>query len=218
MPQMPVFSKLAHAARLAAAPAFLCALAIALLPAISLALQPQPDPVPRRWQLHIEPGPLRLATVNVPDTGPRAFFYFTYKVVNNSGQDLLFAPAFELANDRGMLRRAGRDVPLTVTRELMRRTENPFIEDQIAIIDQLLQGEENAKFGIVIWPADDFRAEEATIYAAGFSGETATVTNPDTGETVTLRKTLMLRHTAPGTLVGQGHRPLTRTERRWIMR
>ena len=52
---------------------------------------PEPDPIPRRWQLDVEVGPLRVATFDVKDEGKRAYFYMTYKVTNNSGEDLLFA-------------------------------------------------------------------------------------------------------------------------------
>lgn len=59
-------------------------------------MAPEPDPVPRRWQLDVEVGPLRMAVVE--SEGPtQAYFYMTYKVTNASGGDLLLAPALELA-------------------------------------------------------------------------------------------------------------------------
>ncbi len=70
-------------------------------------LAPEPDPIPRRWQLEIQPGPLRIATVDVKDEGPKAYFYMTYKVTNASGGDLLFAPSFDLATDQGDVLRSG---------------------------------------------------------------------------------------------------------------
>jgi hypothetical protein len=142
----------------------------------------------------------------------------TYTVTNNSGEDLLFAPAFELATDQEVLR-SGRSVPLEVTRELQSRAQNPMILDQISMIGQLLQGKENAKDGLVIWPADDLRPGDLTVYAAGFSGETAKVQGPDSKQTVILRKTLMLRYTVPGELTQRGGQPLELSEpARWIMR
>lgn len=182
------------------------------------ALAPEPDPVPRRWQLEIDPGPLRLATVDVPTIGPRSYYYLTYTVTNNSGEDLLFAPAFELATDQEVLR-SGRSVPLEVTRELQSRVQNPLVQDQISIIGQLLQGKESAKDGIVIWPADNLSPGELAVYAAGFSGETAKVQGPDTKQTVILRKTLMLRYRVPGELTGRAGQALELAEpARWIMR
>jgi hypothetical protein len=113
---------------------------------------PEPSPVPKRWQLNYEPGPLRLIYLDVGGERDRPFLYLTYKVTNNSGQDLLFAPSFELATSEGHLLRSGRDVPVEATRAILDALENPLLEDQIGIIDTLLQGPENAKQGLVVWP------------------------------------------------------------------
>ncbi|HYE01808.1 MAG TPA: hypothetical protein VD963_01100 [Phycisphaerales bacterium] len=194
------------------------ALALAIIGVAPLAaLAPEPDPVPRRWQLDLTEGPLRVILVNLPD-GPRPFLYMTYMVVNNSGQDVMFAPSFELATAEHELLRSGRDVPLEATRQIIESLQNPLVEDQVAIIGTLLQGKENAKEGVVIWPVTDLDTPELTVYAAGFSGETATVTPPGAKEKYVLRKTLMIRHQVPGTLAGHGSAPLRVLERRWIMR
>jgi hypothetical protein len=186
------------------------------------ATPPEPDPVPTRWQLDLKAGPLRIATIDTPDAGPRAYFYFTYKVTNNSGEDLLFAPAFDMATENGDVRRADQKVPPEVTRELLRRLNHPFLQDQIGILGLMLQGEENAKFGLAVWPADDLDVDEISIYAAGFSGETTTLRfkDPKTGKIkqIVLRKTYMLRYRSPGELVDRGSRPITQVEARWIMR
>lgn len=179
---------------------------------------PQPDPVPRRWQLDIKPGPLRLAVLDVEGLGEKAYFYFTYYVENNTGEDLLFAPSFQLATDDGTLINSGANVPSSVTKTILERLRNPFLLDQISAVGLLLQGEENAREGLVIWPAENLEVDEVSIFAAGFSGETKTYIRPDTGEPVLLRKTLMLRHETPGDIAALRDRPLDRVERRWIMR
>src|SRR5205085_2147709 len=150
----------------------------------TLGLAPEPDPIPRRWQLSIEPGPLRIATVDVPDEGPRTFFYMTYKVTNTSGGDLLFAPSFDMATNRGDVLRSGRDVPASVTKSLLESLGNSLLEDQISIVGNLLQGEGNAKEGLVVWPAPSLHLTDLEVYAAGFSGETKSVeiTDPKTGK------------------------------------
>ncbi|MGP1271744.1 MAG: hypothetical protein ACTS22_00255 [Phycisphaerales bacterium] len=183
---------------------------------------PEPDPIPQRWQLDIEVGPMRLAKVEVPERGVLPFFYMTYRVTNNSGEDLQFAPSFELGNEDGDLVRAGVDVPREVREHLLDLLDNPLLEDQIEIIGTLLQGRENAKDGLVIWPAVDLDADELNMYASGFSGETQIVpfTDPETGEQIelTFRKTYMVRYSTPGSLVGRGSRPLQVVAERWIMR
>jgi hypothetical protein len=189
--------------------------------AAALGLAPEPDPIPRRWQLSIEPGPLRIATVSTDD-GPKAYFYLTYKVTNTSGGDLLFAPSFDLATNNGDVLRSGRDVPATVTKSLLDTLGNKYLEDQISIVGNLLQGEGNAKEGLVVWPANNLHLTDLEVYAAGFSGETKSVETVDakTGKTTkaTVRKTLQIRYQTPGEIRDQGSKPFEVLEKRWVMR
>ncbi len=182
------------------------------------ALAPEPDPVPRRWQLNVEVGPLQVTTIDVKGVGPRSFLYLPYHVVNNSGQDVLFAPMWEYSNGAGTIVRSGRDVPQEVTSRILTSLKNPFAQDQIEIIGDLLQGEENAKDGVAIWPLNDTAPERMTIYGAGFSGETKTVTSPDGKEQFVLRKTLMLDFSDPGSLIGQSSQAIPLRGKQWIMR
>ncbi len=181
---------------------------------------PEPDPVPRRWQLTVEPGPLRVANISV-DGQNRLYYYMTYRVTNTAGSDVMFTPSFELATDLGTVQRAGRDVPASVTKEILDTLENPLLQDQISVVGMLLQGQENAKDGLVIWPVMDSHVRALEVYAAGFSGETRTLDafDPETQGTrrVTLRKSLMLRYQTMGE-VRPGTEPYSVLEQRWIMR
>ncbi|MEI7656551.1 MAG: hypothetical protein WCK33_00640 [Phycisphaerae bacterium] len=200
----------------------LAVLIAAAMVTIMPGMAPEPDPAPRRWQLAIEPGALRVASVEVAGKGRLSYFYFTYKVTNGSGNDLLFAPSFDLGVDAGGVRRSGRDVPAEVTKQVLADLENKDLQDQIGIVGMLPQGEENAKEGVVIWPVNETHLAEVSVYAAGFSGEMRTVSTKDakTGKTstTTVRKTLMLRFQAPGDLQNVGPDPLPLVEQRWIMR
>mgnify|MGYP006267818355 CR=1 FL=1 len=188
------------------------------LVARAIASVPQPDPLPRRWEFDVEPGSLRVASVDVPGEGPSAFYYMTYKVTNNTGEDRFLAPLFELATDDGDIVRSGLGVPRVVSEELLARQRNELLLDEISAQGMLLQGRENAREALVVWRADDLDVDEVVVYAAGFSGETETIRRPDTGEEVVLRKTLMLRHAVPGELNPRSRRPLERTMERWILR
>jgi hypothetical protein len=182
---------------------------------------PEPDPVPKRWQLDLEVGPLRVTNVDTSE-GPRSFYFLTYMVTNNSGEDLLLAPAWDLATDEGTIIRSGRDVPREATVALLSRHENPLLEDQISIIGPLLQGRENAKEGLVVWPADDLDIDRVSVYAAGFSGEFKMYevgSDPDEMERFVLRKTYSLRYCVGGELDPTQNERLVPCERpRWIMR
>ncbi len=183
-----------------------------------MGLAPEPDPVPRRWELQVDTSELHLVTIDVPGLGARKYMYMTFKTTNNSGQDLLFAPSFELSDGDGHVYRSGRDVPMVVTQNLLQQTQNPFIQDQIGVIGELLQGAENTKDGLVIWPVEGFNPSQITVYAAGFSGETKTVASPDGKDKFILRKSLRLEFLPPGDLSTIAGDTFAVNTRSWIMR
>ena len=178
---------------------------------------PQPDPVPRRWEMLFEPDALRATVVNL-DEGPVRVFYMTYSVANLTAEDLYLAPLFELATDEGDIVRSGRGVPAEVYASLLQRLRDPLLKDEISIQGSLRQGREHTRRGLVVWmlPATDM--DEVVVYAAGFSGETRSIEKPDTKEKVILRKTRMLRHPVPGSLDPALNPALTRSDDQWIMR
>jgi len=183
---------------------------------------PEPEAVPSRWEFDLEAGKLRVISVNIPNEGQRSFYYWTYKVTNTTGEDLPFNPAFELYTEDGTkseLVRSGRDVPREATETILEKIDNDLLLDEVDIQSGLLlQGRENAREGLVVWPVESYKIDEVVIYAEGFSGESRSVTRPDNGERVVLRKTLMLRHSVEGTLDSTSPRPLRRTVERWILR
>lgn len=186
--------------------------------AVTAFAAPEPEAIPRRWQLQVEAGPLRVTSVQSEGRGNQTYYYMTYKVTNNSGEDISFAPLLELATDDGTIIRAGRAVPPEVVDSIVARLKNPLLETDSQIQGMLLQGPENARHGVVVWTADNLKVDEVVVYAAGFSGETKSVQRPDTGEKVVLRKTLMLRHSVPGEIDPKSDAPLSRTGERWILR
>jgi hypothetical protein len=217
-PGLPRLASIALFALVAAA-GLLAPLSGARAASVALAA-PEPSPVPRRWQLDLACAPLRMTTVDTP-SGPQAFYYLTYRVTNNSPQDILLAPMWELATDTGKVLRSGRDVPVSVTRTILSRLNNPFLEDQISIVGTILRGPENAKEGLVIWPVPDTHLNEVVVYGAGFSGENATVEIPGPEgkpEKKVLRKTYMMRFAMPGELETRQNREFPAEHAQWIMR
>lgn len=190
--------------------------------AVTAARPPEPNPNPIRWQLDLDVGPLRVASVQTPDQGPTLYFYLTYTVTNNTDQDILLAPSFELSTETGADVVAGQGVPASVTRELLTRLNNPLLSDQVAMIGVLRRGEAHARSGLVVWPVRDLQADEARVYMAGFSGETERVRLIDresgNPRDVVFRKTLMAMHAVPGHVDGIGAEAITRSGTRWIMR
>lgn len=199
----------------------LFAAAIAMLSVLVLAgLAPEPDPVPRRWQLSVEPGPLRMASVE-SNGQIQSYYFLTYKVTNTSDTDLLFTPMFDLVTENNEIVRSGRGVTTEVTRDILARLDNPYIQDQISIVGVLLQGEANAKEGLVVWAAPALHASELKVFGAGFSGETRGVPVREAdGSTrnIMLRKTLMLTYKPQGDLRNMGSAVIPMVDKRWVMR
>ena len=207
-----------HRMRLSILTALLTAM-VALIVGPAAFAAPEPDPVPRRWQLDIDPGDLRVTVVDLP-SGPKAYYYIDYLVTNNSGEDVYFAPSFTLYTpDDGELLRSGRGIPREVTDQVLAELDDEFVQDEIRVQGLLLQGKEYARQGVAIWPVENTKVDEIVVFATGFSGETKRVERPDNGETVVLRKTLMLRHEVPGELDTQRREPIDRRgDGRWILR
>jgi len=195
----------------------LAVVAMGLLGVSSVAA-PEPEAIPRRWQLQVEAGPLRVMSVQSEGRDAQTYYYMTYKVTNNSGEDISFAPLIELATDDGVITRGGRGVPGEVTDVIRARLGDSLLETESEIQGMLLQGPENARKGLVVWQAGNMKVDEVVVYAAGFSGETKSVQRPDTGEKVVLRKTLMIRHSVPGEIDPSSDQPLKRDVERWILR
>lgn len=179
---------------------------------------PEPEAIPRRWQLQLDAGPLRVTSVQAEGRDIQSYYYMTYKVTNNSGEDISFAPLLELATDDGIITRGGRGVPGEVVDVIRARLGDSLLETESEIQGMLLQGPENARRGLVVWQATNLKVDEVVVYAAGFSGETKSIQRPDTGEKVVLRKTLMLRHAVPGEIDPRSDEPLKRGIERWILR
>ena len=95
---------------------------------------------------------------------------------------------------------------------------NELLENQNAIIGEILHGREHAREGLVIWPAGNLEVNEVSLFVAGTSGETVTVKNPITGKPVLLRKTLQRDYLIPGEALARGSRPAGLVREQWVMR
>ncbi len=187
----------------------------ALSGAAALADHPKPAPVPYRWELEFDSGPLRLYQDQA--TGNH-YWYFTYTVINRTGGDQLWAPKFTLFTDTGEIIDSGRDVPAQVTEDLMSLLGNELLDDQNEAIGDLLQGKENAKEGLVIWPAKNLGVTEMSLFVAGISGETARVKNPLNDQEIILRKSLQRNYIVRGNAAARGSEPVEIVEERWVLR
>lgn len=172
-----------------------------------------PEAAPGQWQLEFTPGDLRVYTD--PQTNQH-FWYFTYKVVNRTGQDRWWAPKFELLEDHGRVRRSGQNVDPIIMKRVEALIGNRLIADQYQVLGEIKQGEEHAKEGFVVWSEDDLRATELHLFIRGMSSEMQKVPTKD-GE-VMMYKTLKLDYRVPGDAGDRGGEPVPCEQREWVLR
>jgi hypothetical protein len=189
-------------ARLAASVACLAAASIALAMPVPAAPVQAAAPAPgqarvkpaTRDDLDFRPGALTLVTDEA--TGQR-FLVFTYVVANKTGKSQRFAPRFELLMGDGTILSGGKDVPVDAAARLRRTCASPRALDQFQVMGEIQEGEENAKDGFVVWPAQG-DTKEVTLFVTGTSAAFDRVADPQGGKDTIVRRTWVRHYALPG--------------------
>lgn len=181
---------------------------------------PEPSVSSRAWRFDFSydtPKPIHVKQSNGTS---RWYWYMTYKVTNNSGTERIFVPDITVVTDTGETITAGKDVPVGVYTAIKDSTGNRLLESPILVVGRLLQGEDNSRESVAIWPANENGkdVDQFKIFVAGISGELAVTQNPKTSEDVVLRRTLMLTFDLPGTNVPLQKQPVVPKGKEWVMR
>lgn len=202
---------------------------------------PEPSPVPTAWELSIHPSePMRI------EVGGKLYWYLLYTVSNLSGQDVDFHPEIvrvsEIDTDDPAPQAGSQQAPKVlvepaiigidtrVYKTIAQRhaKTHPFLVSPIKAIDRLLQGKDNARTSVAIFPDLDPRSQKFTIYFGGLSGEHESKPNPEFNPKkpvsesnprfFVIRKTLAMPYTLPGD--GRTRRGATPVLGRmtWVMR
>ena len=179
---------------------------------------PEPAIVSPSWSFEIEVQKPEAIAIEDVDGSIRWFWYITYKVVNPTSEDLLFIPEISVANDTGEIITAGENVPATVFPAIKQRLGNPLLQSPVEVVGKLLQGEDFAREGVAIWPVSEKDVDAFSVFIAGLNGETQNAVNPVTGESVLVRRTLMLDYKSPGNFDNPQDQPILEAGRREIMR
>ncbi len=179
---------------------------------------PEPEIVSPSWSLDITIQKPDAISIEDVDGTVRWFWYMPYKVVNNTNEDLLFIPEITIANDLGQIINAGQDVPPTVFPAIKDRLGNPLLLSPVEVVGKLLQGEDFAREGVAIWPAPAGDVDAFSVFIAGLNGETQNATNPVTGESVLVRRTLMLEYITPGNFDRPQEQQIIEVSRKEVMR
>ncbi len=190
-----------------------------------------PAPVSSKWQLDVAfHDPQRISVTLPGESTPRTYWYFLYRVTNNTGKDIPFFPSVALVTDSLKSVVAGDGIHPAVYDAIARRHEKeyPFFFTPAKVTGILLQGESNSRTTAAVFEDFDPAANEFVIYASGFSGELKRVTNPafapdkpesdDNPPYFLLRRTLAVTYRLPGDEQTRPHATPVRLKREWVMR
>jgi hypothetical protein len=186
---------------------------------------PQPSVYPIAWELDFKFEKPRRIVVEIPgEAAPRAYWYMTYVTTNNTNQEQIFLPKFEMVTKEGKVLRSDTERSPAVFEAIARRERARPLQPALKLQGQILVGEDQAKYGVAIWEEPDARMGSFSIFITGLSGETTTLTDdagkPMTdkdGNPITLRKTRQLDFNVRGDEL-YGNDPIEKTNDAWVMR
>jgi len=125
------------------------------------------------WQFELAYHSLRAIRVQLPGyEEPMTFWYILYTVTNRTGEDRLFVPDIVLYTDQGELNVAGRGVSRDTYTVIKQLYNDPLLRTPTAMTGKLLEGEDNAKHSVAIWPDFDANCSMVDVFFGGLSGET----------------------------------------------
>ena len=191
--------------------------------------EPKPAVVqrPGQWTLEVRYDQPRQLVMPRAGSTPARFWYIILTVTNRTGQDVDFYPRCELVTDTFQVVPSGANVPLLAYQRIKERHQSryPLLESLSSVGNRILQGEDNAKDIVMVWPDFDLRAESFKIFFTGLSNETAVVNHPvavdpTTGQPVQvyLRKTLELDYAFRGDAALRDSVEVVYKDRNWVMR
>lgn len=202
---------------------------------LATAAPPKPEAIPYAWQLKFDPEAPRALAVRVPGADkPQTFWYMIYTVTNTTGQDQIFIPEFLLYTNTGQVLPSDRGVPSNVFRKIQSLHNDPLLQTTTGVTGKILQGRDNAKRGVAIWPDFDKDAGQFDVFVGGLSGETQTLKLPVPVKAVVtdldgkakeqlikeviLSKTLMLRYGTRGDKIARPGQQARQIFQTWVMR
>lgn len=213
----------------------LCAVGLVLLLALGAQLRAFPKPSINRiaWELDFEHGTPTRIMVTVPgQQAPKAYWYMTFKVTNNTNEEQEFLPIFEMVDDKANIHRSDKAIPPAVFEAIKLRERNKFLQPLGQATGRLLVGADQAKDSVAIWAEPVERMGTFQIFVTGLSGEAIwfkdgkelpmqkadwiKIKADQAGEI--LRKTLELLYHVPGDEVYQGRDLVHLKKEHWVMR
>jgi len=195
---------------------------ILLAAGVSLAA-PEPAVVQSRddWTVEVTFEHPRSIEGRVPgQEGPSFLWYTILTLTNRSREDVAFYPQCELMTDTFQIVPEGRDATEEVYNRIKKRHHSryPFLETLDEAGNRILQGQNNARDVVLVWPDFDSKASDIKIFISGLSSEIAVVAHPLSAEKLYLRKTLELSYQLRGDPALRSSLHADYKHKRWVMR
>lgn len=205
---------------------------------------PQPSPTPISWELEFEFLDPRRIEIHLPGAAkPEVYWYVVYTAANTSPRGQHFFPIFQIVTEDLKVYDTDRGISPLVFDAIRERHKitHKYLVHPTKAFGALLSGRDNARESVAIWRQIDLSVNKFKIYVAGLSGETRFVANPSydpdqpevrqiTGpdgrqrdlatnpKHFTLRKTLEIGYTLPGSPRARPDATPERGAVCWIMR
>ncbi|MBI5724924.1 MAG: hypothetical protein HZA50_13270 [Planctomycetes bacterium] len=140
----------------------------------TVAPAPKPSDVPFEWELAFTYKDPMCIRVKAPgEEKARIYWYMLYRVINRTKEDQNFIPEFAIYTNTGEILQANKNIPTAVYDAIKQLHNLPLLKDQTSVTGKLLQGEDNAKEGVAMWPDIDPQAGTFDVFVGGLSGELA---------------------------------------------
>jgi len=129
---------------------------------------PKPSLYPKSWELKFEhSSPKRVVVQAETSSVPKAYWYITYTVTNETDKEQLFLPHFDLVTKDGKIFRSDKNIPKKVFDTIKKNEGNQLMTNHALIGGELRLGIDEAKDGVAIWEEPDAEMGTFSVFIPG---------------------------------------------------
>ncbi len=202
--------------------------------AMDAGVGPKPSDTPVAWEFELTfLDPRRIEVPRQGSITPDVYWYVVYTVQNPGRRAERFFPIFQIVTEDLRVIDTDMAIGLDVFDAIAERhkTLHKQLVPPTMAIGALLSGDDNARESVAIWRDVDLTENNFSIFVAGLSGENQVMQMPvkkkgdvmgpggkSAVQTFTLRKTLEIQYTLPGSPDSRRNAMPERGTVRWVMR